>query len=186
MRFIGRLFCTFVFLRSFMPVCRPAQAAPKHDNSVTSYVRFVITQPAKNFSLPPHPARLLSLVTSFQHLSPERVLTFTVFSWVPFGVFFGLLFFFLSPSQTRLTVYQRKHLHSEGWPPHCDRLIQVEWTSLILRALIIMKALRTQWELTSDRPFSASSALSYCQAQSVPSLNYILFTNIKAWLQMKP
>lgn len=63
-------------------------------------------------------------------------------------------------SHTCSKVYQRKHLPSQGWPPHCDRLIQVEWTSFRQRTLIIMKALRTQCELTSDRPFPASSALS--------------------------
>lgn len=83
-----------------------------------------------------------------QHLSPA-VLTFTVF-------FESLCFF----SHTCSKVYQRKHLPSQGWPPRCDRLIQVEWTSFRQRTLIIMKALRTQCGLTSDRPFPASSALS--------------------------
>lgn len=63
-------------------------------------------------------------------------------------------------SHTCSKVYQRKHLPSQGWLPCCDRLIQLDWTSFRQRTLIIMKALRTQCELTSHRLFPANSALS--------------------------
>lgn len=102
---IGRLFCTFVFLHSFMSARWPALTAPKRDNSLTSCVPFVITWPAKKCSLP----RIrLSPVTNFLvstcHQTESRLSRFSL--W------FACLVFFSPP--TRFRVYQRKHLRSEG------------------------------------------------------------------------
>jgi len=76
-------------------------------------------------------------------------------------------------------VYRRKHLRSRGWPPHRGRLIRVECTSFGQRTPITATAPAAQCGRTSDSPGPASSALSSRQALSVPSLNYILFTNTR-------
>lgn len=68
---------------------------------------------------------------------------------------------------------------SRGWPPHCSRLIRVECTSFSQRTPITTTAPAAQCGRTSDRLSPASSALSSHQALSVPSLNYILFTNTR-------
>lgn len=76
-------------------------------------------------------------------------------------------------------VYRRKHLHSRGWPPHRGRLIRVECTSFGQRTPITATAPAAQCGRTSDSSGPASSTLSSRQALSVPSLNYILFTNTR-------
>lgn len=84
-----------------------------------------------------------------------------------------------APLQGAGGVYRRKHLRSRGWPPHCGRLIRVECTSFGQRTPITATAPTAQCGRTSDSPGPASSALSSHQALSVPSLNYILFTNTR-------
>lgn len=83
----------------------------------------------------------------------------------------------LSPAGRR--VYRRKHSRSQGWPPHHSRLIRVECTSFGQGTPITATAPAAQCGRTSDSPGPASSALSSRQALSVPSLNYILFTNTR-------
>lgn len=55
-------------------------------------------------------------VPNFQAAPVTSSLDFHSFLLSPFAFF----------SHTCSKVYQRKHLPSQGWPPRCDRLIQVE------------------------------------------------------------
>lgn len=111
-----------------------------------------------------------------QLLSPH---TFPVpsFRWAPVSA----VSTFTAPAAASapLGVYRRKHSRSQGWPPHCGRLIRVECTSFGQRTPITTTAPAAQCGRTSDSPGPASSALSSHQALSVPSLNYILFTNTR-------
>lgn len=153
-------------LHAHLPAFTPA--APKHDKPATSPVR-----PADKASceailslpvfLPPH----LSC-SQFSVGTCHRGLNFHSFLPTP-----------SAPLQGAGGVYRRKHLRSRGWPPHCGRLIRVECTSFGQRTPITATAPTAQCGRTSDSLGPASSALSSHQALSVPSLNYILFTNTR-------
>lgn len=153
-------------LHAHLPALAPA--APKRDKPATS--------PARRADKASREDVLSLLVFLPPHLSCSQFSVGTCHHGLDFHSFLPAP---STPLQGAGGVYRRKHLRSRGWPPHRGRLIRVECTSFGQRTPITATAPAAQCGRTSDSPGPASSALSSHQALSVPSLNYILFTNTR-------